>query len=476
MQYNVPAGQGVTQNQSAMYKSPMTNFENFYKQVFEKENANNKSKKSYFDFNNGDVSVRVPHDTIIHDKNKHKMSVAEWEEILNNLNKPVDAVISSKPRFDGQPVLLKIISGAKTYGAVVEFFNNKQPIITTAFVDKEANIDKWLNKNRSAQAKNTSSITSKGMLLSQDHNTIMTYLQDNFKPILNTYYQKTNESFINKIRGIFSKKDKTIFDFQNTEEYKDIKDFFEDVKEVQVKNLTKDIAKQLGVNENNLSFYNKNNNTIYINYSAAEKLSPTAFNHSLFHEIIHAKQNLMYQFALENLNNNTLSSEAKNELKTYIYHIDKARNVVFDFMNYIKRKNVSDVSQLDNKGLELYNKYKFASTEIDADNFAIALQYLRGERNDRGLQQFNRGLESGRDSSYFRGAKQDDGIQKRTYEAIKEFNARQKYSNERLSDYTTYYQEINSNDNQENKKLIAGYTYPEVMKKLTSIWEEAWGL
>lgn len=175
--------------QSAMYKSPMVNFEDFYNQVFEKENSKSKSKKSYFDFNNGNVSVRIPHDTIVHDENKHKMSANEWEEILNNLDKPSDAVVSSKPRFDGQPILLKIIGENQAYGAVVEFFENKQPIITTAFADEETNIDKWLNKNRSAQAKNTSSVTTKGMLLSQDHNTIMTYLKENFKPVAKTYYQ-----------------------------------------------------------------------------------------------------------------------------------------------------------------------------------------------------------------------------------------------------------------------------------------------
>ncbi len=278
----------------------------------------------------------------------------------------------------------------------------------------------------------------------------------NIKEIKNPkeYYQKTNESFIDKIKKIFSNDDKKISDFQKMNEYSDIKDFFDDIKDIKVKNLTKDIAKQLGVNENNLSFYDKNNNVIYINYDITKKLSSTAFNHSLFHEIIHAKQRMMYNFAKENLNNNALSSEIKNELKTYINYLDEDSKVISDFVNYIKAKNVSDVSQLDSRGIELYNKYKFSSTEVDADNFAIALQYFRGERNDKGLQQFNRGLESGRDSSYFRGEKQNDGIQKRTYEAIKEFNARQKHSNERLSDYTTYYQELED-------ESYRGYFQPE---------------
>lgn len=176
--------------QSAMYKAPQENFADFYKQVFEKDAdikaGKSKAKKSYFDYTNENVSVRIPHDTVVHDENKHKLSSGEWQNLLDNLDKPVDAVLSNKPRFDGQPVLLKIVGNDNDlYGVVVETFDKKQPIITTAFKDTEANIDKWLNKNRAAQAKNTSSVTTKGMLLSQDPNSIITYLQEKFKPVSN---------------------------------------------------------------------------------------------------------------------------------------------------------------------------------------------------------------------------------------------------------------------------------------------------
>lgn len=176
--------------QSAMYKSPKKSFEDFYNQVFEKENRNKGDntgfKKSYFDYTSGNVSVRVPHDTVIPDGNKHSLTVSEWVDVLSHLSNPVDAVESNKARFDGKPVLLKLVGeDNSTYGAVVEFFDNKQPILATAFKDTEKNIDNWLNKNRSAQAKNTSSVTTKGMLLSQDPNAIINDVKANLNPANN---------------------------------------------------------------------------------------------------------------------------------------------------------------------------------------------------------------------------------------------------------------------------------------------------
>lgn len=197
--------------QSAMYRAPQENFADFYKQVFEKDAdikaGKSKVKKSYFDFINDNVSVRIPHDTVVHDENKHKLSSDEWQNILDNLDRPVDAVLSSKPRYNGQPVLLKIADNNNDiYGVVIETFDKKQPIITTAFKDTETNIDKWLNKNRVAQAKNTSSVTTKGMLLSQSPNSIITYLQEKFKPVsnqsgitnTNIYYQSADNTIKNE--------------------------------------------------------------------------------------------------------------------------------------------------------------------------------------------------------------------------------------------------------------------------------------
>lgn len=202
-------------NQAAMYKSPKKDFADFYNQVFEKENQtkknNSKIYKSFYDYSTENVSVRIPHDTVVHDNNKHNLTVDEWKDVLSNLNNPVDAVFSNKPRFNGQPVLLKIVSNKNTYGTVVEFFDNKQPIITTAFKDTEKNIDNWLKNEavvqngtktnsdislnqETSRAWNTSTVTTKGMLPSSDSNSIINYVKVNLNPNVNkhegkAYYQ-----------------------------------------------------------------------------------------------------------------------------------------------------------------------------------------------------------------------------------------------------------------------------------------------
>lgn len=193
---NKPQSQvgAVMQNalhQSAMYKSPKQNFSDFYNQVFEKEKDakenNTNLKKSYFEYNDENTNIRVPHDTIVHDNNKHNLSSSEWETLFNNLTNPSSAVLSNKPRFNGTPVLLKYNIANKSYGVVVEFFKNKKPIITTAFTDKEKNINNWLKKNSHSQAKNTSSVTTKGMLLSNDYTNIINYVKQKLNPNVNNH-------------------------------------------------------------------------------------------------------------------------------------------------------------------------------------------------------------------------------------------------------------------------------------------------
>lgn len=193
---NKPQSQvgAVMQNalhQSAMYKSPKQNFSDFYNQVFEKEKDtkenNTNLNKSYFEYNDENTNIRVPHDTIVHDNNKHNLSSSEWETLFNNLTNPSLAVLSNKPRFNGTPVLLKYNIANKSYGVVVEFFENKKPIITTAFTDKEKNIDNWLKKNSHSQAKNTSSVTTKGMLLSNDYTNIINYVKEKLNPNVNNH-------------------------------------------------------------------------------------------------------------------------------------------------------------------------------------------------------------------------------------------------------------------------------------------------
>lgn len=210
-------------HQSAMYRSPIKDFSDFYEQVFEKENHSKKNKskisKSFYDYSTDNISVRVPHDTVVHDNNKHNLTSTEWKNVLNNLDKPTDAVLSNKPRFDGLPVLLKLVSNKNTYGVVVEFFENKQPIITTAFKDTEKNIDNWL-KNGAVQsgtitsfsdispiqetswAWNTSTVTTMGMLPSSDSDNIINYVKTKLNPNVNKHeikqhFQRANRDNLN---------------------------------------------------------------------------------------------------------------------------------------------------------------------------------------------------------------------------------------------------------------------------------------
>lgn len=160
---------GIVLYQSAMYKSPLENFEDFYNQVFEKEDNSKQNgenlKKSFFEFKNQNVDLRNPHDTVIHVENGHNLEISEWADFLKNITTPTDITISNKPRYDGLPLLLKYNFNGKTYGAVIEFFENKKPILTTVFSDEEKNVVNWIKENSHFQAKNISSVTTKGMLL-----------------------------------------------------------------------------------------------------------------------------------------------------------------------------------------------------------------------------------------------------------------------------------------------------------------------
>ena len=128
------------------------------------------------------VDLRIPHDTVVHVENGHGLQLNEWADFFNNISTPTDIAISNKPRYDGSPLLLKYNINGKTYGAVIEFFENKKPILTTVFSDTEKKVSDWIKENSHSQAKNTSSVTAKGMLLSNDYNSILSYFKNKLNP------------------------------------------------------------------------------------------------------------------------------------------------------------------------------------------------------------------------------------------------------------------------------------------------------
>ena len=132
---------------AAMRKSRFDNFADFYNDVLSKpKNTNN--KEQFNAITKDGLNIRIPHDTVIHDINRHKLSSDEWQDLLNHIDSVSYAGISKKKsRFGGTPVLLKIDTNNNCFGVVLETFAKNNPLISTAFVDAESNIEKWIDEN-----------------------------------------------------------------------------------------------------------------------------------------------------------------------------------------------------------------------------------------------------------------------------------------------------------------------------------------
>lgn len=126
----------------AMYKSPLSDMASFYDDVL----THPEKKKRYFSHMTPEgITVDVLSDTIAHDQ-KHNMTANNWQEVLDNIDNVEAFVVSDKPRFDGQPVLMKIKTPSGKYGVVFEHMQNGRNIVTTAFKDSDKNIDIWMKK------------------------------------------------------------------------------------------------------------------------------------------------------------------------------------------------------------------------------------------------------------------------------------------------------------------------------------------
>lgn len=126
----------------AMYKSPLSDMASFYDDVL----THPEKKKRYFSHMTPEgITVDVLSDTIAHDQ-KHNMTANNWQEVLDNIDNVEAFVVSDKPRFDGQPVLMKISTPSGKYGVVFERLRNGRNIITTAFKGTDKGIDSWMKK------------------------------------------------------------------------------------------------------------------------------------------------------------------------------------------------------------------------------------------------------------------------------------------------------------------------------------------
>ena len=213
---NKPQSQvgAVMQNalhQSAMYKSPKQNFSDFYNQVFEKEkdakenNAN--LKKSYYEYNNNNIYVRVNHDAINHGDDRHQLSAEEWENVLNNLSNIEKVGISKKQYSNDNVALIKINTPTGKYGVTIQFANGSN-FIPTVFKSTDKGIDAWI-KRGSANSSTSEPLTSREnshtvAVVSQNPTNIINYVKQKLNPNVNNHEEGiyVNGKFIPKYTEI----------------------------------------------------------------------------------------------------------------------------------------------------------------------------------------------------------------------------------------------------------------------------------
>lgn len=120
-----------------MYKSPLDNFNDFYNQVFEKETAskqnNSKVEKSYFEYKNNQVYLRIKHDAINHGDKKHRLSAEEWKNVLENILNIENAAISNKQYSNDNIALIKVATPNGKYGVSIQFANGTNQISTNFY-------------------------------------------------------------------------------------------------------------------------------------------------------------------------------------------------------------------------------------------------------------------------------------------------------------------------------------------------------
>ena len=122
------------------------------------------------------LNIRIPHDTILHEQKKHKLTADEWQTLLDNIDNVSNAVVSKrKSKYVGKSVLLKIKAGDKTYGVVLETFPKNNPLISTAFIDNEKNIDNWIKNEAIPNGTKTT-------FLDTHPNDIIAHVQPDYKP------------------------------------------------------------------------------------------------------------------------------------------------------------------------------------------------------------------------------------------------------------------------------------------------------
>ena len=128
--------------EQAMYKSEMTNFEDFYDEALAKKGQ----KQRYITQNIDGLDIDVPSDVAIHDKKDHNLSKEEWLGVFEGLKNPLEARVSFKgTNYGNISALLKIKANDRLYGIAITV-NHGRKFITTAFKTTDVGYKDWVNK------------------------------------------------------------------------------------------------------------------------------------------------------------------------------------------------------------------------------------------------------------------------------------------------------------------------------------------
>lgn len=363
--------------QSAMYASNAKSFDDFYDKVLSSD-KNRKNKEQYNLKTKNNNFLRVPFDTVLHDKNNHNLTKEEWNEVIDNIDNPVDFEYSNKSRFAGKPILLKIKTKSGFYGAVVETFENNNPIVTTVFKDNENNIDNWLKKERPPQTKNTSSVTTKGLLLSKGLNNIITNIQPGYNPNVKYNEQSSNNENTPLLKGgIEYNQSKNVLSNTNENIY------YQSVNDENVVDLTNDFEKTPTIEEvkayineiieNGTKFATLSNDW-FVDIRGGNRIKKKILNASNYKKLdkMSRKRHNKYIMSLEKLlanaeyigeKENTKKDKKPNIAKYHYFKTnvkigDKTYEIIFDTEEYTDKKSTSVG----------YAKRNFKETEVDTNS------------------------------------------------------------------------------------------------------------
>lgn len=176
------------------------------------------------------------------------------------------------------------------------------------------------------------------------------------------------------------------------EENKILKPLADYFKDISAKTYIKEMPDWMYEINGALGEYLDHTNTIYINLKEIKKFinNGQVFIRVLLHELMHAKQYHLLDYALKNVNNKKLSQSARKMLARYIVTFNASKEQTKDFKKSNKKKKISNNKKLEKVYKEAHNKYENAQMELDADNVALALQANIGNAFDENIKLYSR--------------------------------------------------------------------------------------